>query len=269
MDRMTALGVLLMDAGLAAVAIGLGSLIKPPRRLGIATRRRAALVAGGGVAMVLAAAALPAPTLRSARSTRSARSLPEEAGSPGRPAPRIDDFAPEYQFQERHEIRIHAAPARVLWATRTVTAGEITFFRTLTWLRRPRRPWVSPPASILAPPSRRPILEVATASSFLQLAEEADREIVVGTLVIRSRALRPGTPGEFQAVAEPGNVKAVMNFLVEPEAGGWSRLSTETRVFATDPASRRRFAVYWRLILPGSSLIRVEWLRAIRRRAEG
>jgi hypothetical protein len=45
-------------------------------------------------------------------------------------------------------------------------------------------------------------------------------------------------------------------------------LTTETRVYATDPAARRRFARYWRVIYPGSSLIRRMWLRAIRKRAE-
>jgi len=39
-------------------------------------------------------------------------------------------------------------------------------------------------------------------------------------------------------------------------------------VFATDAASRRHFGVYWRVIYPGSWLIRLNRLRAIRRRAE-
>jgi hypothetical protein len=59
-----------------------------------------------------------------------------------------------------------------------------------------------------------------------------------------------------------------MGFLIEDQGDGWSRLRTETRVFATDASARRRFAVYWRLIYPGSSLIRHMWLDAIRRRAE-
>ncbi len=45
-------------------------------------------------------------------------------------------------------------------------------------------------------------------------------------------------------------------------------LTTETRVFATDSRARRRFAVYWRVIYPGSALIRRSWLDAIKRRAE-
>jgi hypothetical protein len=47
------------------------------------------------------------------------------------------------------------------------------------------------------------------------------------------------------------------------------RLTTETRVLATDSRTRRLFAAYWRLILPGSALMRRTWLAAIRRRAEG
>jgi hypothetical protein len=42
----------------------------------------------------------------------------------------------------------------------------------------------------------------------------------------------------------------------------------ETRVHTTDAAAERRFAVYWRLIYPGSAFIRRMWLEAIRRRAE-
>ncbi len=42
----------------------------------------------------------------------------------------------------------------------------------------------------------------------------------------------------------------------------------ETRVHATDDPTKRKFAAYWRTIYPGSALIRVMWLRAIRRRAE-
>src|SRR5262245_32557245 len=59
-----------------------------------------------------------------------------------------------------------------------------------------------------------------------------------------------------------------MNFYVEDAGGGVSRLVTETRVHATDAAARRRFAAYWRMIYPGSALLRVTWLRAIRARAE-
>jgi hypothetical protein len=38
-------------------------------------------------------------------------------------------------------------------------------------------------------------------------------------------------------------------------------------VFANSPHARRRFAAYWRVIYPGSAIIRRMWLRAIQHRA--
>jgi len=59
-----------------------------------------------------------------------------------------------------------------------------------------------------------------------------------------------------------------MNFNVEDAGGGMSRLVTQTRVAATDAEAERAFARYWRVIYPGSALIRRMWLRAIKARAE-
>jgi hypothetical protein len=61
---------------------------------------------------------------------------------------------------------------------------------------------------------------------------------------------------------------AVMNFVVASDGRGGSNVSTETRVHASTPRGRRYFAVYWRIIHPGSDIIRRMWLRAVRKRAE-
>ena len=58
-----------------------------------------------------------------------------------------------------------------------------------------------------------------------------------------------------------------MEFRVEPTAAG-TRLSTETRVAATDPRTRQLFAAYWFFIRPASSAIRRELLRVAGDRAE-
>jgi len=59
-----------------------------------------------------------------------------------------------------------------------------------------------------------------------------------------------------------------MNFRIEDASSAACTLTTETRVYATDASTRRRLALYWRMIYPGSALIRRMWLRAIARRAE-
>ncbi len=184
------------------------------------------------------------------------------------PKSRLDEFAPLFQFREAHSTRVRAPRARVYRAIKEGTADEITFFRLLTWLRRFGR---RGPDSIMNPPERVPVIEIATRTSFLLLAEEVDSEILVGTLVKRpSGAQRGGalTPMQFGAICAPGYAKATMNFLMWDEGHETTVLTTETRVHATDASTRRRFAAYWRVIYPGSAVIRRMWLRAVKRRAE-
>ena len=58
-----------------------------------------------------------------------------------------------------------------------------------------------------------------------------------------------------------------MEFRLEPTRLA-TLLSTETRVLATDPRTRRAFAAYWLFIRAGSGAIRREVLRVVARRAE-
>lgn len=159
---------------------------------------------------------------------------------------RLDEIMPVWQFGERHTIHVHASPERVFAAIRAVTAGEILFFGTLTAIRRGFRPG---PPSILNAPKNEPLLDVATRSGFEVLADDAPREMVIGTCV---------------AV----NTAAAMNFMVTPDDRGGCEVATETRVYAADKRSKRLFAMYWWTIRGGSGIIRRMWLRAIRRRAE-
>jgi hypothetical protein len=179
---------------------------------------------------------------------------------------RLEEFAPMYQFSELHRIRIRAPRSRIYRSIKEVTAAEVTLFRALTWIRRFGR---AGPESILNASSNRPLLEVATRTGFLLLADDPERELVVGTVVIAPGDLkRPATPEQFKELMAPGVAKAVMNFRIDDAGDAAWLVSTETRVYGTDASARRRFARYWTLIRPGSGFIRRMWLRAIRRRAE-
>ncbi len=237
-------------AGLLAASVGVVSLLKPLRWLFVASRVQAAGVLAAGIVLVVCGMAWPAP-LRRVEAERSA----------------LDHFIPAYQFSEFHDIRIHAAPAEVYRAVREVTAGEIFLFRTLTWIRYPHLPGRGE-ENILNAPGRKPILDVATRSGFRVLAEQPGHEVVLGTMVVWDGVSHIHTAEEFRGFDRPGNAISAINFLVRDDGGGWCTLSTETRVFATDARAHRRFARYWRMIYPGSSMIRYFWLRAIRKRAE-
>jgi hypothetical protein len=230
--------------------VGIVSVAKPLRFLGVRTRRAGAGILLVGFLIAAAGAALPAPLLV----------LPGERSL-------LDDFVPACQFREVHAIRIHAPAEAVFRAVQSVTAGEIRFFRLLTWLRSPRL--TSAREDILAAPADRPLLDVALRSGFLMLAEDPPRELVFGTLLCGrlARVTRPA-PRDFTDFDRPGFCKAAMNFHLRDEGDGWIRLTTETRVFALGASARRRFAAYWRVISPGSAFIRRMWLHAVKRRAE-
>ena len=66
----------------------------------------------------------------------------------------------------------------------------------------------------------------------------------------------------LRAWSEPGWVKVGMDFRLTPRGNG-TELSSETRVVSTDDATRRRFALYWLFVQPGSTAIRWEVLTAV------
>jgi hypothetical protein len=245
------MAILLVYSGLIVVFLGLVSLLRPLKFMRIRTRTRAAQILGLGFLILGLGALLPAPEMRA-------------MGNRGG----IDRFMPAYQFNEFHATRIRASPAEVFRSLKTVTAREIWFFRALTWIRSQRFSR-SQRESIMAAPPDKPLLEVAQ-HDFLVLEENPDRELVMGTIVMCPEPLRISNPRpqDFMKFDRGRSAKAAIDFRITDEGAGWSGLTTETRVFATDAAARRRFAVYWRIIYPGSALIRRMWLSAIKRRAE-
>jgi len=243
--------VVLVYFGLIAGALGVVSLLKPLTFLKIRSRAAGALVGAGGLVLVATGFALPADETKVAVARTQ-----------------LDQFVPVYQFHESHSIRINQSKERAYNAIKAVTADEIALFHTLTWIRRLGRPG---PESVLQAPGGVPLLEVATRTSFLLLAEEPDHEIVVGTAVVTPPGWRPKarpTPEDFKSLHTPGFALAAMNFEVEATGPGTCVVTTDTRIYATDPSARRKFARYWRVIYPGSALIRRMWLEAIRKRAE-
>jgi hypothetical protein len=241
-------GSIIVYSGLIIAIAGLLLVIKPVGRLRVTKRSTRLVAIGAGIVLAVIGLILPASESR-------VRNV----------ATRLDEFAPAWQFREFHSISIAAPPARVFDAIKRVRADEIFLFRTLTWIRRGGRPL---PPSILNAGTRESLIDIATRSGFVRLADEPPGELVIGTVV----AAPPGVHGTlttsvFRTPLPPGFALATMNFAVTADGPNASFVSTETRVFANSPSARRRFAAYWRIIYPGSALIRRMWLRAIQRRA--
>jgi hypothetical protein len=170
----------------------------------------------------------------------------------------IDTLLPRWDAHEVHAADVAAPPERTWAAVQQVSLADMPVTRLLMSIRSLGRAWRVD----------RPFIDAA---DFLTPLGEAPGDRVLG-LIGRPWQLRPDPvwfrdAGEFLAFDRPGYVRVATDFRVVPAAGG-SRLTTETRIQATDPGARRRFGRYWRVIGWGSALIRRELLLAVRRRAE-
>lgn len=169
----------------------------------------------------------------------------------------IDDFLPEYDFNERHETVVPTPIHAVRQALEEWRPSQSFLWR---WLPR-LRGLGSPEGTV-----REELLN----AGFLCLAE-SDEEVVYGQAGRfwapneRAAMVSPRTVEEFRRLADPRFAVAVMNILIAPHVSGRGiHLFTETRVRCLGASSRRRFRLYWLVIRPFSGLLRGAMLRGIK-----
>ena len=107
-------------------------------------------------------------------------------------------------------------------------------------------------------------------AGFTLLADD-EREVVVGAtgrFWKMSPEVIPCDSTTFREAQPAGTARIAMNFLLIEDAESETQVSTQTRIQCADAETERSFGRYWRLIRPGSGLIRIAMLRALRREAE-
>lgn len=169
----------------------------------------------------------------------------------------IDEFLPQFDFAEHHGISINAPAESVYAAIRTLDLSNSKVIRGLFRLR-------GLPASGLS-------LKGLLRMGFIPLGENPSQELllgVVGKFWTRTADLQRLDPDDFREFDRAGYAKAAWNFALAPQNEGRTRLTTETRIYCTDPNSRRRFRLYWSVIGPFSAWIRRESLRILKDRLE-
>ena len=183
----------------------------------------------------------------------------------------LDAWLPEYEFDEHHELLVHAPLATVRQVLGEIDVGRIPLVAALMTLRRLPAFLVSPRQTLEA--RRRPSDQrrgLTALTGFTLLTDETN-EVVLGLTgrfwKLRGEILK-SDPATFRDAPPAGSARAVMNFRLEPESAERTRVSTDTRIHCADLATRRTFGWYWRLIRPGSGLIRIAMLREVRRAAE-
>jgi len=244
--------VAMVYGGLVLAGFGLLNLIRPWQVVGIHSRPRALWFLAGGLFLVVSGLSWPPQTIR-AEPVRQ----------------RLDRFLPVYSFWEHHEVRVAAPPELVMQAARQVSLADLPLARVLLRLRQGFG-WADEYREEAVP---RPLLEICSdpAHGFLTLEATPPSEFV-GGLAGRPWSSAPPppvhTPAQFLAFATPGHIRVAFNMRCQAVDAGHTLLSSDTRIQGNDEAANRTFARYWRLIYPGSALIRKVWLSAIATRAE-
>jgi hypothetical protein len=178
----------------------------------------------------------------------------------------LDEVLPDPHNRMCHS-RAVGAPRTVVWdELHRVTMSALPLGRALEGVRLlPAR---------LAGRKRQPL----AGRTFLEvtpipvLFSERPRVVISAGLSQAWRLLGGVTPPHLDAAAlrawsQPGWIKVGMEFRLQSTPVG-TLLSTETRMLATDPRTRRAFATYWFFIHTSSGAIRREVLRIVARRAE-
>ena len=246
---MDMLGVALVDVGLVCLFLGGICLCKPINSIRIRSRSTATILGLCGILAIVVGGNLPVYETRVTKNTTL-----------------LDKFTPVYQFHELHTTEVEASCDRVYAAVQTTEPDEILGFRTLTRIWHFGRRAGAP--NILNPPAHQPILQTALRTGFVPLADDPGKEVVIGLVMSPLLMGWKPTSNQFQKLEGPLLVKATMNFRMDPIDGHHCRLSTETRMYGSDRDALHLFAMYWRVIYPGSAFIRRMWLRGIRLRAE-
>jgi hypothetical protein len=175
----------------------------------------------------------------------------------------LDESIPIYDAASRHTTWVAAEPGRVYEAARHADLDRPWTVRLLMGLR-------AAPARLAALLRSGAGKLSVSPVAFTLIAEVPGEEFVLGIMGAfwtPAGGLVEASAAQLRDPPPAGLAQGLWSFRVE-RCGAGTILSTETRVRCGDPESRRRFLRYWRIIRPGSALIRVSVLRHIRLRAE-
>ncbi len=177
----------------------------------------------------------------------------------------IEEIVPRYQLGERHSVFVEAPPELVFESLKRAKGDErpvVKLFDLLPLIIGKRD------ASSLSEDGK-PLYGTLRETSGL-VVERPDRELLTANIATADEHT-PSTPNTVRGFVayrlRHNEMKLPVTFRVEPESGG-SRLTTETRVMFAEGDLCHDFGWYWGVIYPGSSLVRVELLKAVEHRAE-
>jgi hypothetical protein len=189
-------------------------------------------------------------------------------------APLIKELMPEPDVVMQHVRGVRAPPDRVFAALATADFGKSRLITLLFALRGIPALLVAPRETLERLRKRKRhsalTLDRITKEGFGLVAERPGEEIVLGVtgrFWKASAKLQPASLELFRTGPAKGDALAAWSFRVEPAPDNHTRLTTETRIKTADVDTLLTFKRYWRLVHPGSAMIRRSMLATIAREA--
>jgi len=175
---------------------------------------------------------------------------------------------PTYHFAMRHSRLIDASPEATWQALHEISLKDMAIGRVLSTLRSlPIRLLKRDTSKIVSrdlPFLSRPPVPV--------LIDDGPRRLILAGMR-KPWQLGGGPPPigapdlqTFAAFDEPGWTKLALEYRLDPHENS-TRLTMETRVWATDERTLRAFGRYWLLVRPSGGVLRRSMLKQIERLA--
>jgi len=234
--------------GVILALVGIISLIKPLAFLFIFDRTIATSVLCAGLLVSLTSLYWPVPLYHSPTNQK------------------IDILLRDYSFNEYHEVKINASVEEVKHALHTTSVADIPAVLFLLKIRGIANDNDQRDKVI----NNKPCTDSLSTPEFKFIVTDPNEFISVMILKASAKALPPEitTAEQFMAFDEPGYVKVAINFRFVSLGNKQTLLTTETRNLPITSKDRLIFGRYWRIIYPGSAIIRRVWLDALAQKAE-
>ncbi len=194
-----------------------------------------------------------------------------EKGS-GLPKVHLDRYLSRFAFREYHEVILPGTPDRAKQLLQQIGVNDIPAIRMLLKIRG-----IDGDDEQMRPKASKSLKGFDTFSTpdfnffVVDPLEFVSVMILKSAILGSSKTVAPPPDitdlEQFCQFTAPGYVKVAFNFRFIPLDPQQTLISTETRVIGNSPRDNKIFARYWRIIYPGSAIIRRVWLDTLKKRA--
>lgn len=186
---------------------------------------------------------------------------------------KIDNLLPDFAFNELHEVNINASSEKIKQILQVTGVKDIPIARLLMKIRG-----IADEDVDLSDRASNNLIASDTISTpdfnfFVVAPDEWITVMILKSVIIINNANQPAPPEistleQFTSFNKPGYIKVVVNFRFISINENKTILTTETRNNGITHKDNRIFGYYWRIIYPGSAIIRRVWLDTIKKKSQ-